>query len=319
MLQHDSHRISTALGALIDSWNSTPNGPSFRGSHRTGSIPCYQPFKLHAVSSWEHSESQTAARVRLGVYNDWKSWRASHGEESIPENELLELVVHGYFEIARPLLTAYADATPSSMYSEWARWLAGHELDERAAAALLSRDGIHAVGLANGFALAYSISGRNAATQYLEEHSTRNERELSDRPCKTIPKLYRQALAFEEGGIDAAVLRKSFRGCFGYCYHYESPSNLSEKLGPVWLYGRLLERGTPPHVLFATIKECLPMFTEQRRAAKREYVGEIEPLIDAVHVLQKVLARERGLTLNVSGETVELVDSQPEQSDRDFF
>ncbi len=165
--------------------------------------------------------------------------------------------------------------------------------------------------------LAFVASDLAVASAALASGSTPKERELSPRPVKSLPKLLAQLLASWRGELPVDVLRKSFHSFFANSYHHESPSDLPEKIGVAYLYGHAIE-SRPAHELVAGIKSHLPMFTAARRAARRVYVADVEPVTEALRVLGAALREGKGLVIRDGEKEVELV-AEEGAVDRDFF
>lgn len=283
--------------------------PNQLGRHAGKLAELYNELKLHAVSDWEQSELTVQEGIASGRYQEWSTAGGPYAPRGPCFNDLLLLVVHGGIELARPLLLRYAEENPGTIDALWARWIATDQLD-LAEARRLAGNPVHVGEPANLLSVRLPLffldSDPVRARAALEHGTTPKQRELSPKPVKSLPKLLAQLIAFWEGGLSRDVLEKSFAGWFAYCYHYESPSNLHEKIGPAWLYGRYLQP-MPAHVLVERIKDHLPMFSEKRRKTRALRVADVRAVMEPLEAAIGHLSRGEGLSISQQSRLSDVV------------
>ncbi|MFY0572235.1 hypothetical protein ACN28E_51540 [Archangium lansingense] len=295
-----SRELLAELERLHAEFQTTPN--QLWGSS-SKIAAAYKALKIHELSGWEQTELEVQEGIASGRYREWSTAGRSQVLDGPREDELLLLVVHGGIELARPLLLRYAEVHWGTIPALWARWIATGQLDVAEARRLAgepsslpkSPSTVH-IRLPLFFLEPEPARAREA----LAHGAAPKDREPGDKPVKTLPKLLAQLIAFWEGKLSREVLEKSFAAWFAYCYHPESPSNLPEKIGPAFLYGRYLEP-LPAHVLVERIKQHLPMFSEKRRKARAPRVADVRAVMEPLEAAMGFLSRGEGLRISPEG------------------
>jgi hypothetical protein len=315
----DAPRLLEELAGLERDFRTRENRLLSR--HDGGVNAAYRALGVHALSDWEASEIEIERNVQRGAYDSGAL------PPGATDTDLFLMVVHGHFAKARPLLLRFADEHPGTVRSLWSRWLANDTLDVIEAYRLAE----HAcqpppgpAGLAATFSvtehlpLAFVGGDIARAESHLTACTAAKEREFSRKPVKSLPRLLSQLIGFWRGEVAPEVLRMSFGNWFGYCYHHESPSNVREKIGTAFLFGRALDEGKSAHQLVEGIKAHLSMFSPERRAKRAVLVADVAPLMQALEALRSAVTRRGGLCVVAEGAQVRYVAEPPHHSG-DFF
>lgn len=246
------------LDRLESSWKAQYNDLPRHAHARLSEA--FERMKIPFLSAWERLELEIREAIAGGMYDDPATWREKTAEGVWLDDLWLVTMLGGAAGEAKAKAIAAADPEASA----WDRWLVDGKLDAASTSALRDR-----------FAAAKA--------------------KLEAKPVKTAEKLDRQIGAFLATGFDRAILDKSFKQWFGYCYHAGSPSNFSDKQAHILAHNLFVFPSSPSETL-AFVRSCLAFFTPARTKLRRVRRWDVEP------IREELLAWRR-LAEGVSGQS----------------